>query len=186
MKMTREMLLDALALDTVMEHGEKGVADARALLLERKRLKAGGNARSIALQVLVELAEEMNRLPNAFFESGRHERMRLLRKSFNEKSFRGRLFISFLSQGTYPSLMRRIGLIAKTFGRVHTITVQTASDPSLETKERMMKHLKKKDAPSLVVFTSRPSLLRGMRLFHEGRLVDRSARGKLTSLLQSI
>lgn len=184
--LTRERLLDAMALDAVIDEGERGLAEAGLTLELKKRISSDPEVRQRALERLIGLAETVNLLPNTFFAKPAAARTKELKHLFDDTSATDALFASSLTQGSYPAIMQRLAKLAENFGRYELITVQTAIAVTNETKEKIMKQLKEKDTYQIVWFAAVPSLLRGARLLRKNRLIDQSARGKLSSLLHSI
>lgn len=178
--MTREAVLDAMATDALLTEAPE---EARTIRLERKRVERSDAVREQAKKHVLSIATFLNTLPADFFSKKTAEREQTLK--LDTKTVLGRLFTDFLSHGSYESNMRALIGLAKQFGAVDVVTIQSTTALDHKAKERIDRALEK-DGDAIVYFQTRPSLLGGMRVFRKSHMTDKSARGRLTHLLQSL
>lgn len=180
--MTREALLDAMVADAIRRNA---LNEARDILNEKSHVKTNDVTRFTAKAHIEAAARALNETPDDFFSKTNAERASLL-ETKEAKTFVLQLFTEFLSTGSYASNMRALIQLAKSFGSVPVIVVQSPERLESATRDHMMRHMRAPGEPHIVLFQIVPSLLGGLRIFKGGRMQDESARGKITQLFQSI
>lgn len=179
--MTRQAVLEALAADALIKKGEDGKDEAAAILRERNRVGRNENVRKNARELLIRAADRLNSRPDDFFSKSSAERLQM----FGGETAFGRLIGETVSSGSYEACMRKLIRAAKSFGKTEVITVQSATSLDVEKKAHIAKDLMN-PGESIILFRTRPSLLGGMRVFKSGAMTDKSVRGRITQLFQSI
>ena len=179
--MTREAVLEAMAADVLIKKGEEGKKEAEAILRERNRVGRNEKVRASARELIIRAADRLNSRPDDFFSKSSIERLH----AFGGETAFGKLVGETVASGSYEACMRTLIRAAKSFGKTKLVTVQAATALDVETKARIAKDLMN-PGEGIILFRIRPSLLGGMRVFQDGAMTDKSVRGRVTQLFQSI
>ncbi len=180
--MTREDLLGAMAADAIRAGS---IAQAKKIEQVKHHIEKHAVIEEQAQAHLLEAARMLNMREAEFFSQLRSERFTSL-NAIKTPSVVSRLFADALSIGSYPSNMRMLIGLAKLFGPTSVTTIQSSAALSPSDRKGMMKDLSSEKGSDIVLFQTSPSLLGGLRIFHDERMIDKSVRGRITQLFQSI
>jgi|GEM_PF-5077025 len=181
--MTREDLLNAMATDALRE---ESLNQAKKIQLVKNHIQKDTAIQDRAKAHLVSMGQQLNRFESDFFSKTRNERFALLDQG-EPPSVVDRLFASFLSTGSYASNMRTLIRLAKTFGSVSVMTIQSSvALPASDRREMISNLLSERAASDMILFQTTPSLLGGLRVFHQGQLSDKSVRGRITQTFNQL
>lgn len=151
-----------------------------------KRSAPGSELRRSLLDLITGgLMPLMNRLPDGFFSQTKEDRIAAVEALTKPGSLR-RLAQAWLSTGTYAGISSDLHRFARSLGSSPLVVVQSAVALAQEQRIEMHAALAKRQAGSLIVFQTVPSLSGGMRIFADGALTDLTWNGRLRSLVSRI
>lgn len=151
-----------------------------------KRSAPGSELRRSVLELItIGVMPLVNRLPDEFFAQNTEERLAAIKALTKPGSLR-RLAQEWLATGTYAGTASSLHRFARTLGWCPLVVVQSAATLSQEQRIEMQDALAKRQAGSLIVFQTVPSLSGGIRIFADGALTDLTWNGRLRGLISRI